>query len=258
MYKGKTISVVVPAYNEEKFIESVINNMPDFIDKIYVVNDASRDNTQEIASKATRQDGRLLIITHEENKGVGAAIVTGYKKCLEEGIDIAVVLAADNQMDPAELPKLLTPIVEGNADYTKGNRMSTREHLQGMTHWRRFGNWLLRWLTRIASGNYKIMDPQNGYTAISKEALRQIDLDGIYPWYGYCNDILVKLSVADIQVCETPIPARYGDEKSEIRYREYIPRVSMLLLRDFLWRLRMKYIAKPTKRVDERKVGTTT
>lgn len=243
MYKAKNIGVVVPAYNEEKFIESVINTVPDFVDKIYVVNDASTDSTYEIACNTARQNERVVVITHEENKGVGAAIVTGYKKCLEEGMDIAVVLAADNQMDPTELPKLLAPIIEGNADYTKGNRMSSREYLQGMTHWRTFGNWLLRWLTRIASGNYKIMDPQNGYTAISKEALRQIDLNAIYRWYGYCNDILVKLSVAGVRVCETPMPARYGDEKSKIRYSRYIPRVSMLLLKDFLWRLRMKYLA---------------
>ena len=258
MYKGKKIGVVVPAYNEEWFIKSVINTMPDFVDKIYVVNDASTDDTYEIVSNITRQNGRLAVITHEENRGVGAAIVTGYKKCLEEGMDIAVVMAGDNQMDPAQLPNLLTPIAEGNADYAKGDRFSTRKHLQGMTRWRRFGNWLLRWLTRIASGNYKIMDPQNGYTAITRKALKQINMDSVYPWYGYCNDILVKLSVASVRIYEVPMPARYQGEKSKINYRTYIPKVSGLLLRDFLWRLKMKYLAKPTKQVDERKVGTTT
>lgn len=239
MYQGKTIGVVVPAYNEEEFIGSVVNTMPDFVDRVYVIDDASTDNTYQIASDIVGQNGRLVVITHEENRGVGAAIITGYKKCLEENVDIAVVMAGDNQMNPAELPKLLAPIVTGNADYVKGNRTLTRKHLQGMTRWRRFGNWLLRWLTRIASGNYKIMDPQNGYTAISQQTLEQINLDDVYPRYGYCNDILVKLSVGDARIFEVTMPARYGSEKSKIRYSRYIPKVSWLLLRDFLWRQKM-------------------
>ena len=144
-------------------------------------------------------------------------------------------------MDPAELPNLLAPIIAQNADYAKGNRVSNQSHLQGMTRWRRLGNWLLKWLTRIACGNYKIMDPQNGYTAISRKALKQMDVDAIYPWYGYCNDILVKLSVAGARIYEVAMPARYQGEISKIRYSRYIPRVSMLLLRDFLWRLKVIY-----------------
>ncbi len=244
MYKGKRIGVVVPAYNEALLIAETINSIPEFTDRIYVVNDGSSDNTCEIASGMSRQNGRLVVVTHERNRGVGAAIITGYKKCLEEDIDIAVVMAGDNQMDPVELSRILAPIAEGNADYAKGNRMSTRRHLQGMTPWRRFGNWLLKWLTRIASGNYKIMDPQNGYTAISRKALEQINLDDVYPWYGYCNDILVKLSVSAAGIVEVAMPARYGSEKSKIKYSRYIPKVSWLLLRDFLWRLRMKYFRR--------------
>ncbi len=242
MYKGKRIGVVVPAYNEERFIASVINTMPDFVDEIYVVDDASTDDTYQIASDIASQNGRSVVISHKENRGVGAAIVTGYKKALEENMDIAVVMAGDNQMNPDCLSSLLTPLIEGKADYAKGNRVSRPEHLKGMTNWRRFGNWLLKWLTRIASGNYEIMDPQNGYTAITRLALKRIDLDNVYPWYGYCNDILVKLSVAGSRICEVPIPARYGTEKSKIKYRKYIPKVSMLLLRDFLWRLKIKYL----------------
>jgi len=248
MYKNKKTGVAVPAYNEEGFIASVISTIPDFIDKIYVVDDASTDDTYKIASNIARQNGRLTVITHEKNRGVGAAIVTGYKRCLAEDIDIAVVMAGDNQMDPTQLPNILTPLVEGKADYVKGNRMAKAIYLQGMTRWRRFGNWLLRWLTRIASGNYKVMDPQNGYTAITRKALKQLDLDNVYPGYGYCNDILVKLSVAGAQICEISMPARYGGEKSKIRYSRYIPKVSMLLLRDFLWRLRMRYLGRQAKK----------
>jgi len=159
VYKDKRISVIVPAYNEEKFIESVFNNIPDFIDKIYVVNDASRDNTYEVASNIARQDGRLVVITHERNRGVGAAIVTGYKKFLEDNIDIAVVMAGDNQMHAKYLPELLEPIIKGKADYAKGNRLSKLEYCRGMSNWRFFGNWVLTLLTKIASGYWKISDP---------------------------------------------------------------------------------------------------
>jgi len=244
MYKGKKIGVVVPAYNEEEFIESVINTMPDFVDKIYVVDDASSDNTSNVASNIAGQNGKLAVINHEKNKGVGAAIVSGYKQFMTEDMDIAVVMAGDNQMDPAYLPRLLTPIIQGKAGYAKGNRMSTRKHLQGMTYWRYLGNWLLRWLTRIASGNHKIMDPQNGYTAITRKALQRINLDDIYPWYGYCNDMLVKLCLAGVQIYEVPMPARYGREKSKINYITYIPKVSKLLLTNFLRRIKVEYLRR--------------
>ena len=248
MYKGKTVNVVVPAYNEEEFIELVINNVPDYIDKIYMVNDASTDHTYQIASNTVKHNGKLVIITHKENKGVGAAIITGYKKVLEDNTDIAVVLAGDNQMNPEYLPELLNPIIEGEADYAKGNRLSRFEHRRGMSNWRFFGNWVLTLLTQIASGYWRIRDPQNGYTAISKETLRRINLDDVYPWYGYCNDILVKLSVAGARICEVPIPARYQGEKSKIRYIRYIPKVSVLLLADFLWRLRVRCLAQIWRR----------
>ncbi len=246
MYQGYKLGIVVPAYNEEELIKETLDNMPDSADRIYVVDDGSTDATRQTIEASN--DERICILSNGQNRGVGAAITTGYKRCLEEDIDIAVVMAGDNQMDPAELPRILAPIVKGNADYAKGNRMSTKKHLQGMTPWRRFGNWLLRWLTRIASGNYKIMDPQNGYTAISRKALEQINLDDVYPWYGYCNDILVKLSVSGARIVEVSMPARYGSEKSKIKYRCYIPKVSWLLLRDFLWRLKMKYLGGQTKR----------
>jgi glycosyltransferase involved in cell wall biosynthesis len=240
MYKDKTIGVVIPAYNEELLIDETISSVPAFVDRIYVVNDGSTDNTyHRIVSNIVRQNGKFVVITHEQNRGVGAAIVTGYKEALAEDIDIAVVMGGDNQMDPARLPDLLAPLIDNRADYAKGNRMSSRKHLLPMTNWRRFGNWLLRWLTRIASGNYKLMDPQNGYTAITRRALRRIDLEHIHPGYGYCNDILVKLSTTGDRICEVAMPARYGREKSKIKYSHYIPRVSWLLVKEFLWRLRV-------------------
>jgi glycosyltransferase involved in cell wall biosynthesis len=242
MYKEQKIGVVVPAYKEEEFIGETLSGIPSYVDKIYAVDDASTDNTAEIIEKFKNKDERIVFIRHEKNSGVGAAIVTGYKKAREDGIDITAVMAGDNQMDPEQLPNLLEPIIEGKADYTKGNRLLSQEYRRGMTKWRFLGNSLLTMLTKIGSGYWQLMDPQNGYAAISKSALERIPLDPIYPWYGYCNDLLVKLNVYGFRVRDIVMPAKYGREKSGIKYSVYIPKVSWMLLKDFFWRLKMKYM----------------
>ncbi len=242
MYKDRTVAVVVPAYNEELLIADTLSSIPDFVDTVYAVNDASSDHTQKIIEDISRKDPRVVPIRHEKNQGVGAAIVTGYKQALEDGMHIAVVMAGDNQMDPLVIPSLLDPIVQSRADYTKGNRLLSPEYRKGMSRWRFFGNTVLTFMTKFSSGYWKLMDPQNGYTAISRRALERINLDNIYPRYGYCNDLLVKLNVFGFRVMDVEMPARYGRETSKIRYGPYIGKVSWLLLRDFLYRLRMKYI----------------
>ena len=239
MYQGYKLAIVVPAYNEEKLIAEPLEGMPHTADHIYVVDDGSTDATRQIIQGFNGE--RFCILSNGQNRGVGAAIATGYKKALEEGLDITVVMAGDNQMDAKYLPELLEPIIKGKAGYAKGNRLSKPEHRKGMSKWRFFGNWVLTLLTKIASGYWKIRDPQNGYTAITREALKRLDLDKVYPRYGYCNDLLVKLNVAGCWVADVPIPARYGNERSRIKYSKYITTVSPLLLRGFLWRLRMKY-----------------
>lgn len=244
MYKEKSIGVIVPAYNEERFVVAVIDCLPEYIDRVYVIDDGSIDNTFKAASGITCRNDNLKVIRHEKNKGVGASIITGYRNSMLDGMDVSVVMAGDNQMDPAQLPRLLDPIVTGRADYSKGDRTSNGNNMQGMPYWRRFGNLLLRWLTRVASGCHNLNDPQNGYTAISVEMLRKLNLDDIYSRYGYCNDLLVKLNVGGARILEIPMPARYQFEKSKICYVKYIPKVSMLLLREFLWRLKMKYLRR--------------
>jgi glycosyltransferase involved in cell wall biosynthesis len=235
MYRGKKIGVVVPAYNEESHIVAVLEGMPDFVDRVYVVDDASTDATNHIAKGY--EDGRVVVIRHEANRGVGGAIVTGYRRCLADDVDIAAVMAGDNQMDPAELMRLLDPIVDGKADYAKGDRTSRREDLVDMSRWRRLGNWLLRLLTRVAVGNMWLMDPQNGYTAASRELLAVLPLARLYPRYGYCNQLLCWISTRGKRVVEVTMPARYLGEVSKIRYGTYVPKVSWLLLRLFLLRI---------------------
>jgi glycosyltransferase involved in cell wall biosynthesis len=241
MLEGNKIGVVVPAYNEERLIGRTLSSIPEYVDRIFVVNDGSTDETGDIIENHA-ENGRITYIDHHENRGVGAAIVSGYKKCLEHECDIAVVMAGDNQMDPEYIPHLLKPIINGEAHYTKGNRLISPEYRRGMSKWRFTGNALLTFLTKLASGYWQIMDPQNGYTAISAGALKTLDLDKIYTYYGYCNDILVKLNVYGFKVLDVNIPARYGDEKSKIRYINYILKVSSMLLANFFWRLKMKHL----------------
>ena len=240
MYRENRIGVVIPAYNEELLIGHTIEGVPNFVDRIYVIDDCSTDATPQIVGSF--EGPRVCALSHEMNRGVGAAIVTGYKRVVAETMDIAVVMAGDDQMDPAELTRLLDPLVEGKADYAKGNRLSALRHRHGMSNWRFFGNQLLSVLTKVASGYWRIGDPQNGYAAITIKALTRIDLDKIYPRYGYCNDLLVRLNVAGCTVIDVPMPARYGSERSKIRYGIYIRTVSRLLFSRFLWRLRMKYL----------------
>ncbi len=248
MFQGRKIGVAVPAYNEEKRVASVIENVPACVDRVYVIDDGSTDGTREIVSGLCRERPRLRLIEHAKNRGVGAAIATGYERCLRDGMDIIVVMAGDDQMDPLQLTRLLLPIASGEADYCKGDRMVSARTRKGMPPLRQFGNWILKWLTRVSSGNYRIVDPQNGYAAVSSEALRKIRLDDLYPRYGYCNHLLAKFTVAGVRTVEIPMPARYQGEKSKIRYRKYIPRVSWLLLNSFTWRMRMKQVALTGRR----------
>ncbi len=178
---------------------------------------------------------------HEVNKGVGAGIIDGYKLALKDEMDIVAVMAGDNQMDPIQLPRLIFPIIEGRADYTKGNRLLTDNFRAGMSKWRSLGNLLLSFITKIGSGYWQVMDPQNGYTAISRQALEVIDLDSVYPYYGYCNDLLIKLNAFGMRVIDVVMPARYGRERSKIHYGKFIRKVAPMIFRGFLWRLRVKY-----------------
>jgi glycosyltransferase involved in cell wall biosynthesis len=269
MYEQTLVGVVVPAYNEADFIGSVIDSVPEFVDRLYVVDDASTDSTwEEIiahADDATIEalaqpepdvgiaDGGVSIATmpkddpqfgatvvpvqHTRNRGRGGAVKTGYRLALEEGIDVVAVMDGDGQMDGQMLDRLIDPIVNDDVDYTKGTRLSSPEHRAEMSHWRLFGNGVLTVLTAIASGYYGIRDPQNGYTAVSIETLRDISIDQLYEGYGFLNDMLVRLSRHRKRVVDVPMRAIYNDEESGIQYRSFVPYLSWLLLTMYLWRL---------------------
>jgi len=242
MFEGGRLAVVVPAYNERALILDTLGSIPEYVDCFIVVDDCSSDKTSSLVSESARKDKRISLIKHELNRGVGAAIASGYKKSLELQADYVVVLAGDNQMDPKYLPSLLEPLVRGEADYVKGNRLIGSRARRGMPKFRLLGNALLSLLTKFCSGYWNIIDPQNGYAAVSRRVLETLDLDSIYPRYGYPNDLLIKLNVWGFRIKDVGIPAKYGLEESKIKYASFIPKVSLLLLMGFFWRLREKYV----------------
>lgn len=246
MINNKSICVVVPAYNEEKLIGRVIETMPEFVDKIIVVNDNSTDNTVEVVNKycSTNSD-RILLISHEENQGVGGAISTGYKKAAELEYDITVIMAGDAQMDPNDLSRIVAPIVENRADYVKGNRLFRGESWSMIPHYRYLGNSALSFLTKIASGYWHIADSQSGYTAISLQTLKRINIDSIYKKYGMPNDLLITLNIHNFVVIDIPIKPVYNiGECSGIKLHKVIPSISALLMKGFFKRMAIKYIIK--------------
>jgi glycosyltransferase involved in cell wall biosynthesis len=241
--EGKTVAVVVPAYDEEALVATTIGGMPGFVDRIFVVDDASRDGTAA-AARGTG-DGRVEVITHERNSGVGAAIVTGYHRAVEEGIDVTCVMAADNQMDPTDLEKIALPVARGELEYAKANRLITGEAWKVIPRSRYLGNAMLSFLTKIASGYWHVADSQSGYTAASREILEQLDLDRVYRGYGFPNDMLVHLNVWNARVRDIPSRPVYGvGERSGIKIRRVVPRISWLLLKGFFWRMREKYVIR--------------
>jgi glycosyltransferase involved in cell wall biosynthesis len=243
MLEGKSVAVVVPAYREEALIATTLGSIPAFVDRVYVVDDGSPDETAERARAVV--DSRVTVVVHERNSGVGGAIVTGYQRALADGVDVTCVMAGDNQMDPTDLEHLVQPVARGEVDYAKANRLFTGEAWQVIPRHRYIGNAILSLLTKIASGYWHVADSQSGYTAISRELLAQLDLERIYRGYGFPNDMLVHLNVWNARVRDIPARPVYGvGERSGIKIRRVVPRISWLLLKGFLWRLREKYVIR--------------
>ncbi|HET6370991.1 MAG TPA: glycosyltransferase family 2 protein [Nitrospiria bacterium] len=246
MLEGKRIGVVIPAHNEEKLIGRVIDTIPGFVDRIIVVDDRSSDGTRGVVEKYREHDKeRVLLVPLEQNQGVGGAIVAGYKRAIEESLDVVAVMAGDAQMDPDDLFRVVNPVVRGEADYVKGNRLFRGESWKMIPHYRYLGNSVLSLLTKIASGYWHLADSQSGYTAISLIALRRLNLDAIYKRYGMPNDILIKLNINNFRVRDVSVRPVYNiGEKSGIRLWRVVPTISLLLFKGFFRRLFEKYVIR--------------
>jgi glycosyltransferase involved in cell wall biosynthesis len=265
MYKGKRIGVVVTAYDEASFVGRVIETVPEFVDRIYAIDDRSPDESWQVIQRVAERvnaaaesgatepavavadggdDRRVVPIRHEKNRGYGAAVKTGYRRATEEGMDGGAVITGDGQMDPVILDRIIDPVVTGEADYAKGNRLLRPEDREDMSTFRFVGNAILTGLSKFASGYWSIGDPQNGYTAISRDAIERLDLEAITDQYGFLNHLLTHLNVAGCRVADVPMTAIYGDEESSIRYVPFVRYVSLLLLRSFCWRLKTRYVVR--------------
>ena len=215
MFDGRRICVVVPAYNEERHLGAVIRDCPAFVDHLIAVDDHSTDGTAQVALDAG--DPRVVLIRHAVNQGVGGALVSGYRRALDLGADIVVVMAGDNQMDPAYLPSLLEPICAGEVEVAKGNRFYSWASLRHMPALRIVGSLVLTWATRAASGYWRLQDAQNGYVAFSRSALCQVDLSALSQGYAVENAMLIEMGRVGARLRDIPIPARYGTEVSKLR-----------------------------------------
>ena len=243
MLDGKRVAVVVPAFDEEHLVGETIRGIPEFVDRIYVVDDGSQDRTA--AAAIDLGEPRVQLIRHERNSGVGAAIASGYRQALAEEVDVTCVMAADNQMDPDELEGLVEPVARGEVEYAKANRLVSGEAWKVIPRTRYLGNAVLSLLTKIASGYWHVADSQAGYTAVSLGTLRRLDLDALYARYGFPNDLLVHLNVQNARVRDVPSRPIYDvGEQSGIKLRSVVPRISWLLFKGFWWRMGQKYVIR--------------
>jgi len=221
--------------------------VPDYVDAIYVVDDCSPDGQCDVVRKISAEDPRVILLRHETNLGPGGAIITGYRQSSADGNDITVVCGGDHQMPLDEMPHLLDPIVDGKADYAKGNRFQLskiEDTFAKMPLTRLLGNWIITGLVKIASGYYKTMDVVEGFTAINKIAIDTINWNNAWKGYGYPMDFLIRLNAYGFKVLDVPRTAIYlpGERQSQIKGLHYALSVSPMLLRSFLWRLRFKYL----------------
>ncbi len=242
LYKGKKIAVVIPAYNEQDFIQSVLSGIPHFVDAIVVVDDASHDETAKRVRETA--DVRVRLLANATNAGVGAATVRGYREALELQSDVLVKVDGDGQMPLEYLGALLDPVVGGGYDYAKGNRFSDRAALRAMPKRRLAGNIALTFLSKLASGYWHIVDPQNGFTAVSADALRTLDLNRLHPRYFFEDDMLIQLNARHARVKDVPMPAVYGVEESHLRISFVMITFPWLFLGRFVRRIYEKHFLR--------------
>lgn len=245
MYRDHTVALVIPAHNEEVLITPTLEKVPEVIDKIFVTDDVSTDRTAELILERAKIDPRVNLIRHQVNQGPGGAIISGYKAAIEHDFDLAVVVGGDDQMPLEMVTDLLDPIIDGECDYTKGNRFHHMgPTLAKMPKLRIFANILITAMTKICSGYYKIMDVVDGYTCISKRALTTIDWDRVWPGYGYPMAFLVHMNAYGFKTVDVPRPPIYleGVRQSQIKGAKYALKVTPMLCKSFFWRIFYRYL----------------
>jgi len=215
------IAVVIPSYRVKRHILDVIGSIPPVVNRIYVVDDACPERSGDHVQRECG-DPRVRILRHEENQGVGGAVMTGYQAAIDDGMHIIVKIDGDGQMDPAQIPSFVQPILIGEADYTKGNRFFELERVRAMPGIRLWGNAVLSFLTKLSSGYWDIFDPTNGYTAIHANVARLMPFSKISRRYFFETDMLFRLNTLRAVVVDVPMSARYADEVSGLKVSRVI------------------------------------
>ena len=239
---NQKIAIVIPAYKVGRQICDVLNAVPSGIDHVIVVDDACPEESGKLVEQNSfEQIDSLSVLFHQKNKGVGGAVITGYKKAIELGCDVVVKIDGDGQMDLGQIPALVRPLLLNKADYVKGNRFVDFKALRSMPKLRLIGNSVLSFVLKVVSGNWHIMDPTNGYTAINALALKRINLDEISKRYFFESDMLINLNIHKCVVKDVPMSAFYGDEESSLSVRKVLFQFPFYLLRGFVKRIVLKY-----------------
>ncbi|MFK7757939.1 MAG: glycosyltransferase family 2 protein [Flavobacteriales bacterium] len=241
MLDSFSIAVVIPAYKVTNHLEQVIITVPDFIDHIIVVDDKCPIESGNIATRLKDNNSKIYTVFHTENMGVGGAVLSGYEKAAEFNVDFIVKMDGDGQMDPDYLKPLLQPLLNGKADYTKGNRFTDRELLRSMPKVRLIGNSLLSFILKLCSGYWNVMDPTNGYTAIRTETASKLNRKSVSKRYFFESDMLVHLNIQNAVVKDVPMTAIYGDEESSLNVGNILRKFPLLLIKRFLKRIFLKY-----------------
>jgi glycosyltransferase involved in cell wall biosynthesis len=236
-----TLSVVIPCYNVASHIEEVIRTLPSLISWIIVVNDCSKDDTDKILMRLKQENEKMIYIRHDVNQGVGGAMISGYKKSMELNSDVVLKMDGDGQMDPLYIPDLINPIMQDKADFTKGNRFRDFKALRAMPLSRRIGNLGLSFLIKGASGYWNVFDPTNGFTAIKKETLMNVDFKKIHNRYFFETSMLIELYYSNSVILDIPIKARYGDEISGLSRTKTLLEFPPKLFVAFIKRIILKY-----------------
>jgi glycosyltransferase involved in cell wall biosynthesis len=243
MYRDQRIAVVIPARDEAPRLGAVIRGVPAWVDHVIVVDDGSTDGTAAEVRAAARSDARVSLEQHPASQGVGAAIATGYRVALVLDCDVAAVMAGDGQMAPDDLQAVVHPVATDQCDYCKGNRFLPADALPQIPAVRRYGSFLLSALTKVASGYYHVSDPQCGFTAMGRDALESVGAAGFYPRYGYPNDLLARLNVAEMRVAEVPVrPVYRQDGRSQMRLHRVSFTILGVLVAAFFRRLWRKHV----------------
>jgi len=240
MSKKIRIAVVIPCYKVKEHIVNVIREIPDIVEKIYIVDDCCPQQTGAFVTENT-MDSRVSILYNPVNMGVGGAVMCGYRKALEEGMDIFVKIDGDGQMEPALLPKFVAPLIAGEADYTKGNRFFYLEKISRMPKIRLFGNAVLSLMAKLSTGYWNLFDPTNGYTAIHREAASHLPLEKISKRYFFETDMLFRLNTLRAVVIDIPMDAKYENEKSNLKISNIILEFMGKHIRNFSKRIFYNY-----------------